>query len=374
MLREIIFHQEAVNRVSWAYPPINPGDDSASYADMMDDPSVAYAVGLIKDAILAGEWHVQPGGTGRAELALAEDIRRNLEDIDTGEILHRGLDAIWRGFKAQEISWRYGRGKYWLDEVADLNSDQIAFELDEQMRITHVLSKPYGLEPQKLKRQKVWLHAHNGSRMNPGGESILEPAHRVWTSKNRLQQFWGLSIQRFGMTGLKVTIPANTPPARQTQILNTLYAGRLDGVYLVPEDVTIEQLNPTAWANLTFEKAIDYQDQEILKAILYFSSVGTATGSTHVTGTALKEQNRATTFRIQRLSRALARSFTLDVIEPLCAANYGAHRQQCPRLILGQADAERIAALAAPLSQLVGAGIVDAPVAADHLGLPEPGA
>jgi phage gp29-like protein len=379
MLRELLYHEEAFTKQTWEQPPIVPGENATSYAHMMLDPSVAYSVGLIQDAIVAGGWHIEPSDReDRRALAMAEDVRRNLIDLDVDAALHDALDAIWRGFACEEITWRYGRppssGRFWLDSLATLDPDQIALELDDRMCVTAILNKPTGREPQRVPREKVWMHVHRPSRRRPAGESILEPAYRAWSSKNRLLQFWGLSIQRFGMTHMIVRIPANTPPAEQTSILSTLYQGRLDGVYLLKEQYAVELLNPTQWANLTFEKAIDYQDQEIVKAILFTHSPGgVATGQTYVTGAGLSEQSRATAARLQRISRALARSFTLDVIAPLCMANWGAEPAICPRLVLPVPDPSRIATLAAPLAALVSAGIADPATAAEQIGLPEPG-
>jgi hypothetical protein len=396
MLREILFHEEALNKATWETPPLYPGENAASYADMMTDPTIAYAVGLIQDAIVAGEWHLEPADRGdRSSLAMAEEIRRNLRDIDTEAALHNALDAVWRGFSVQEVTWRYEggmraagteahptgerptiarRGYFRLESLAGIDPDQIALELDEKMRVTAILSKPAGHEPQRVAREKVWLHVNRPSRSRPAGESILEPANRAWAAKNRLLQFWGLSIQRFGMTHMIVRVPANTPPVEQANLLATLYQGRLDGVYLLMEHYTVEVLNPVQWANLTFESSIDYQDAEILKAILFIHNAGghAASGQTYVTGAGLSEQSRATAARLQRISRALARSFSQDVIAPLCKANWGVEPADCPQLVLPVPDTGRIATLAGPLAQLVNAGIADAAVAAEQIGLPEP--
>ena len=382
MLREIVFHTEAAFKETWSQTPIEPGDNGASYADMLNDPTVAYCIGLIQDAICAGEWHLEPAkkimsGHSSADSSrsgsMALEIERNLRDIDVEAALHDALDAIWRGFRAHEITWDYRAGRHVLESLAAIDPDQIALELDDRMRVTAVLSKPVGHDPQRLPREKIWMHVHNPSRTRPAGESVLEPVYRAWSSKNRLLQFWGLSIQRFGMTHMIVRIPANTPPGEQANLLATLYQGRLDGVYLLKEQYTVEVLNPTQWANLTFEAAIDYQDSEIVKGLLYmYQPGGSATGQTYVTGAGLGEQARATAARLQRISRALARSFTMDVIAPLCKSNWGTELADVPRLVLPIPDTGRIATLAAPLASLVSAGIADPATAAEQIGLPEP--
>src|SRR6185369_9626505 len=73
---------------------------------------------------------------------------------------------------------------------------------------------------QRVPAEKVWLHVHKPSRTRPAGESILEPAFRAWSAKDRLLQFWGQAIQRFGSPQWVVKIPANTAPARQQRLLD----------------------------------------------------------------------------------------------------------------------------------------------------------
>lgn len=373
MLREIIHHQEAIDRMSWENPPIEPGDNASSYLDMMRDPTVSYCIDLIKEAVLQ-PWFIDPADADNSRaVALAEDIRKNLEDINLAPALDDALSAIWRGFCPHEIKWRHGQRRFWLDDLAAIDPEQIALELDDKMRVSALISKPTGAEQQRLPLEKVWFHVNRPSRTRPAGSTVLEPAFRPWSSKNRLLQFWGLSLQRFGSTQWLIQIPANTPPARQTSLLNIFYQGRLDGVYLVPEDVAATQLNQVQWANLAYETAIDYQDAEITKAILLIAGRGSvATGQTYVTGAGIEAQSRSTAYRLQRISRALSESFTRQVIRPLCEANWGNVGAICPRLVLPTPDHQRIVALAAPLAQLRSGAMIDAAVAAEQLGLPEP--
>lgn len=376
MLREIVHHQDAADKSMWNTPPMEPGDNTISYTDMMLDPSVSHAVSLIKEAVLGEGYHVEPAENSRGTVAMAADVHKNLEDLDTEAILDDGLSAIWRGFWPHEITWKYGQRRHWLDTLASIDPEQIALELDDKMRVTAVLSKPQtgGGDNQRIDADKMWIHIHKPGRTRPAGESILEPSFRAYSSKNRLLQFWGLSLQRFGTAQWMLQIPANTPPARQSTILSTFYAGRLDGVYMVPDDITATVVEPKQWANLTFEQALDYQDAEIAKAILLIRSPGSvASGQTYVTGQGIDAQSRATAHRLNKISRELVRSFNRQVIQPLCLANWGAPPAQCPTLCLAQPDPARIIALAPAIAALVSSGIASPETAAEQCGLPEPG-
>jgi phage gp29-like protein len=372
MLRETIYHIEALNKSQWEYPPLQPGDNASSYVSMMADPTIHYCIEVLKGAILAQGWEVQPALGSRGSAAMAVELQKNLLDIDVESALNEGMDAIWRGFQPHEIKWRYGQRRYRLDNLIAVSHDQIAFLLDDRMRITAIKSRPMvHQEIQTIEAEKLWLHVHNPSRSRPAGESMLEPAFRAWTAKNRLLQFWGIALQRYGMPQWMLSIPANTPQARQTDILNTFYNGRLDGVYLIPQDVTATETQPSAWANLTFENSIEYQDNEMIKALLLYNTPQAANERT--SGPEIIELARATSYRMLRISRELCSQFNRQVIQPLCMANWSAPPEICPTLALPIPDTSRIATLAAPIGTLIGAGVISPQEAADQLGLPEPG-
>src|SRR5207249_11619831 len=121
---------------------IEPGDNARSYADMMLDPAVSYSVNMIKEAVLAEQWTIEPADSSRASLAMAADVEANLRDVNIEPVLDDALNSVWRGFWAHEIRWRHAARRFWLDELAALNPDQIALELDDYMRITAVLNRP----------------------------------------------------------------------------------------------------------------------------------------------------------------------------------------------------------------------------------------
>ena len=262
MLREVLRHIEAITKSSWEYPPLAVADEQAKFVNMIEDATVAYCLGLISDAILAEQWHIEPIPNSRGSSAMALEIQANLNDIDLEGHLNDALNALWRGFFPHEIRWSYQNRAFRLTALAAINTEQVALELDDQMRVTAIISR-ISTEAQRVDAQKLWFHTHHGNRTKPAGESILQPAFRAWSTKNRLLQFWGQSIQRFGSPQWMLQIPANTPPERQTQILNTFYAARLDGVYLVPDDVTATVISPGVQPNIAFETALDYQDAQI---------------------------------------------------------------------------------------------------------------
>jgi len=253
LLREIVRHTEAAAKLVYETPPV--ADNTQQYpnwAEMMKDATVAACVEAIISAILARPWFVRPAAQTPAALAVAQFIEENLREIDLEAALETALEALWRGFSVHEITWKYEAfrrsgapvfGKVFrLAGLADIDPDQIAFELDDQMRITAVLSKPNlpperpnARTPERLPLEKVWLHRRKPSRQHPAGRSLLEPAYRAWRAKDNLLKFWGLALQRFGMPYIIAQIPETHSEGFAQSVMHAFYQLRLDGVALLPE-------------------------------------------------------------------------------------------------------------------------------------------
>lgn len=413
LLREIVQHTEAAAKLVYETPPV--ADNAQQYpqwAEMMRDATVAACVEAITSAILARPWCVRPAAQTPAALAVAQFIEENLREIDLEAALETALEALWRGFSAHEITWKYevfrcsgvqvsGNGPerlnartpehrsqfFRLAGLADIHPDQIAFELDDQMRITAILSQPPpGLPlrkgegngapehlntraPERLPLEKVWLHRRKPSRQHPAGRSLLEPAYRAWRAKDSLLKFWGLALQRFGMPYVIAQIPESSSDGFAESVMNAFYQLRLDGVALLPESVAYQVHNPSSTTVLTFTEAIHYHDAQIRTAILLQFTEGSVMSREYITGEGLRQLARTTAYALQRAARSLCASFTQQVIAPLVAVNFGPAPEIVPRLTFPRPGETNLPEMASAWRLLVEAGIATPEMAREDMGL-----
>ena len=372
MLREVLRHQEAINAQVYETAPISISNRAASYAEMLTDPTIASAIESLTSAVLANPHFVQPSDDkDRIAVAIAADVEANLRDLPTETILQNALTALTSGFFPHEITWEFARAKsrhFWLKSLGDLDTEQVAFDLDERMNIRAYRNQVTGQEERVVPVEKLWLHRHNPSRKYPAGRSILDAAHRPWKAKDNILRFWGQTLQRYGMPLVFVSLPATADANLQSDVMEAIYGMQLDGVCILPAGVGYTIQQPPQWHGLTFEVAVTYQDAQVVRRLLHALDSSGGSGQTYITGEGIKQQMRTTAYLLKRISRQLCESFTDQVIRPLVYANIGERPDLCPSLMLPPPGETNLSDTAAPLTALKNAGIITAEQAASTAG------
>lgn len=370
MLRQVLEHNEAINRAVYESAPITTSTRAASYDDMLLDATVAACIESITGAVLADPFYINPADRHDARaLMIADEIEQNLRDLPTETILETALEtALCFGFAPAEISWRYHKQHFCLDSVADLDRDQMALDLDSRMNVLRYRSQPTAAEEKTVEREKLWFHTHRASRKHPAGRSILDAAYRPWNAKDNYLRFYGLTLQRYGFPLMILTLPSTADSNMQSDALAAAYALRLDGVAVFPNGVSYVIEQPPQWHGLDFEAAIKLMDSYIIRRMLLAISSTGGSGQTYITGEGLLQQARSTAYLLARVSRQLCESFTDQVIRPLVYANYGERPDLVPSLALPPPGESNLPDVASPLTDLVNAGILSRRQAAQTAG------
>lgn len=334
LLRDMVHHVEAQLRETYQFPPQFTDPHTPNLPDMLRDPTVSSGLEIITTAILAQEWTLTPGASDTSG-AIAREMEKNLRDVDIESACENALEALGRGFFPHEIQWRHQNGKFWLDDLADINPDQIAFHVDDQMRILSLVSRPIYRPDETIPRGKIWLHQHRASRRYPAGRSILEPAYDPWYRKQQLVKWWSLGLQRYGMPLVICQAPETFGQTDVQNVINAIYNLRLDGVAVLPDSIAYQVIQPTYGQGISFHEAILYMDSQIRRAILLAASETSTNGrDPSVTGQALQIEKQHSDNGASRWSHELCVSLTRQVIAPLVAANHGSDPGLCPRFTL----------------------------------------
>jgi hypothetical protein len=322
LLREIILHTEALFKQSYARPPIQTDQHTAAYPDMRIDATIASALEATYAEMLARDWYLAADAKGQQRL---DDhiMIDELEGVDIRARLKLALLALERGFAVEEITWKYQKGRYALTELADINPDQIGFNVDDQMRMQSVVSIPIGGSEMTLPMSKVWLHRHNPSRRYPAGQSILEAAYRPWYAKDQMLKLWGLQLQKFGMPLFIFQIPDSLGQSTTMALRDAIYNLRVDGVATIPDSVAYQKLDPVPNLGLAFESAIEYHNAEIKRAIRLETNDPAASARSASQGPLLAEQSKTTRYGLTLWAWELCGTFRNQIIAPLIRANLG---------------------------------------------------
>lgn len=316
LLRETIVHTEAIFKENLRRPPV-AGPHIASYPDMRADATISACLLAMNSEILARDWYLTPHPE-------TKDLEAQLTSAEIEIALAAQLDqALWRGFSPAEITWKNQKRRYTIASLADINADQIGFNVDDEARIISYNSIPIGGQEKKVPAGKVWLQRHKGSRLNIAGLSILEPAYRSWFAKDQTLRLYSLAIQKFGMRQFLIATPSGSSDATYDSVRTAIFNLRIDGVANIPDSVVVTPIEPSYAATVNFVEALAGYNAQLELALKGTGSEPTNQGAMRPVGTALSEYAKTTRYIITTYARELTNQFTAQVIKPLFEANNG---------------------------------------------------
>ncbi len=172
--------------------------------DMMEqmsrDPQVVAAHTLKRNAIISGNWTVEPYSEKEDDIKIADFVRYNLRQLlgNTGMGLKPLMSAFLYGRSVAEILWEpiqngQWAGLYKICELKGKNIGAIGFSMDEYNNILKIqVSNPTA---DNLQRQqlidpfKVVHYAWNGDFDNPYGKPDLCSVYPWWWAKKTFYKY-----------------------------------------------------------------------------------------------------------------------------------------------------------------------------------------
>jgi len=309
------------DRDIYSSAPINQDDNAATYEDMLRDDVVMAALGtLAEDAgqrpmILSDQSAHTPG---------AEVLLDDLRALPLASILTEAAHGLWRGFGVWQTMWRPGKDRLQLDALLDLSPDILTLQLDDSrsVRAMHLHIPPN--EPRKIDRAHVWMPRWRGSRANPAGRSILEPAVRLWKVRDAMIRHWGHAVRRYGQPYLLLQYPSGTPSADITAVATAIDNMGADGLMAIPDTFAATIVPPSYAATLSHAEAVQYADARIRNAIMLEWTGGSVlAGLRPPSAGAADISSQRTRNRADTIAALLCDSLRDDVLTPLARAIWG---------------------------------------------------
>jgi hypothetical protein len=243
----------------------NPDDLTFdTYAEMIQDASVASSLKVIINMVIGRGWEIN-GGTSEVR-EFIEEMYRNLP---MGEVFRQVLSALWVGYSVTEkVFQQMEDGSWIIRKYKTLPPETISFEVFPNGEIRRVFQFGSFLGYQKTVRflpKKVNIFTYDGGLStnfgNPYGVSILKAAYTDWYSKNWIMSYKNrfLELQAGGLLVAnsgnydRVSLHNQVVKAKHTV---TLEEGQ-DLKYVIPEG-----------DGDAFLKSLFYHDRRIREALL----------------------------------------------------------------------------------------------------------
>ncbi len=333
------------------------------------DPHYAAVLGVRKRAVSGLEPQVEAASDAPRDLEIADAVRKLARAPEFTPLLEDCLDALGKGFAAVEIVWR--RGSRWFPERYEWR-DPRWFRWDRtDGRTLRLLSERDAPDGAPLAPAKWIVHAPRLRSGLPARGGLARLAAAAYTIKAHALTDWTAYAEVFGMP---LRVGRYGPGASESDIETLAEAVAnlgTDAAAVMPESMRVEfeQAGGSGQAGAdVFRGLAEYVDSQVSKAVL-----GQTTTTDDGSSRAQAQVHDAVRGDIVRAdARQLAATLNRDLVRPFVELNWG-RADEAPRLLLPAAEPEDTAALTAALERLVPLGLrVQASVARDRLGLPDP--
>jgi phage gp29-like protein len=319
------------------------------------------------------QWEVQPASEARRDMEAASFTREALMRVgNLDEALMDLMDAVGKGFSVSEIIWELDRGSLWAVELRQRS--QGIFTFMERggglSRMPRLLSDEEPLWGEELPEDKFIVHGFRGRSTALSRSGLLRPCAWLYLFKNYTLKDWIIFCERYAQPVRVGKYSPGASDAERAVLRDAVMNLGSDAAAVISESTVIEFIEAGQKGGTAdvYESLAGYCDRAVSKAVLGQTLTTEQTGGTYATA---QVHERVRQDIIEADSRALARTLTTQLIEPLVRFNRGS----CglPRLSFTRRDSEDLGALASTCRTLseMGLRIPDAWLR-ERFGLPAP--
>ncbi|MDE2473219.1 MAG: DUF935 family protein [Bradyrhizobium sp.] len=229
-------------------------------------------------SVVSNEWHIDPGGTAKADKVAAERATAMLKALPFDRIVAELLDAILKGYSVGETMWD-PQGEVVPFDVRIRDQRRFIFDVEGRPRLLTTANLLTGIA---LPDKKFIVHRFGAKDGNPYGLGLgTRLFWPVWFKRQGLQ-FWLTFADKFGNPTPLGTYPVGATEQQKNDLLASLQAIANDTGIAIPEgmDIGLLEASRSGGANGVYDALLKYLDDEMEKCVLG----GTQTTSSRASG------------------------------------------------------------------------------------------
>ncbi|WP_028588254.1 DUF935 domain-containing protein [Desulfocurvus vexinensis] len=241
------------------------GGDLQEYAKLLRDEQVQSGMQQRRDAVIACELEVVPGGNGKRDKMAADALKEMLAALAFDRKTRMMLMGVYYGYAVAECIWGRDGKSVVLEEIKVRKPWRFGFDRDGGLRLLKA-GHPSGLV---MPDRKFWtFSAGADDDDSPYGRGL---AHFLWWPvflKRNGAKFWAQFLDRFGSPHTKATYPANATDEQKRTAMEAAKALRSGGVTAFPDGFDVALVEATGNGKGNYEGFLKYWDSAISKVIL----------------------------------------------------------------------------------------------------------
>lgn len=261
------------------------GKDQLVYQEIQGDAHLSGVMAQRTAGVKSLLWDID---RGKAKSRPTKAILKAFQLIDMDRLFADIMQANYRGFQPIEVMWGKpnGEGLIMPSDVVAKPPEWFQFNDINELKF-RTLGSVTGLD---LPDYKFLLPRRLPNYKNPYGEALLSKCYWPAVFKKNGLKFWVTFAEKFGIPFMIGKLPRGAAEADYTQLVEDLQNMVQDAVVAVPDDASIEVLQPSGKpaSHEIFQGLVEWCNAEMSKAI-----IGHAGGADSTPGKLGGEDNAA---------------------------------------------------------------------------------
>lgn len=276
LLSEIATRARSIDFYSFGGALPNPdpilrkmGKDQAVYDEVLSDGHLSGIIATRASGVKSLLWDID---RGKAKSRATKVILKAFQSMDVDQFISDVLDANYRGYSPIEIMWEQpdGEGMILPGNVVGKPAEWFCFDDMGQLRFK-TLEAPLGIE---LPPRKFLIPRRKASYKNPYGEPLLSKCYWPSVFKRNGLKFWVTFVEKYGIPYAVGKLPRGAGEQEYEKLADMLDAMIKDAVAVIPDDASVELLEPAgkAASSAIFADLVAWADSEMSKVIIGHAS------------------------------------------------------------------------------------------------------
>ena len=239
--------------------------DYTVYKELLRDDQVGACFQQRRLAVVSKETTVDPGGKRPIDIAAADSIREQMDELGWDRATDKMLFGVFYGFAVAEAMWAKDGRHVTLADIKVRDRRRFGFDGLGRLRLK-TTNNPMG---ELLPEQKFWAFSTGADHDDePYGLGLAHWLYWPTFFKKAGLRYWLVFLERFGQPTAKGEYPVNAKPEDQQKLLDALQAISTDTGIIVPQGMTIGLLEAARSGTADYSSLYDKMDAAIAKMTL----------------------------------------------------------------------------------------------------------
>lgn len=241
------------------------GGDLRMYEELLRDDQVKTTWQQRQLAVISADWTVDPGGTSAQDIAAADFMREQLNNVLFDKVTSNMLYGVFYGYAVGECLYARDGRHVTLDAIKVRNRRRFRFDGAGRLRMQTAANLNGELMPDR----KFWTFATGADHDDePYGIGLGHWLYWPVFFKRNGMRLWLVFLDKFGQPTAKGTFPPSASEAEKQKLLSALMAVHSDSGVIVPEGMQIELIEAARSGTADYTELYDRMDQAIAKVVL----------------------------------------------------------------------------------------------------------